>query len=239
MNRIKRYYSALSRYHKSNGFGIHSPFAFYFVLRVLRERLPYYAYADIEKVRQKAISQTRRHGRHPRIISIKNAKLLFRVVNFFKCQEILQFGTSYGVSTISMMATSNTACLTLYEPHLNDYKVTAKVLKPYMDRISLYSVAKRAIDDYEKKKEEHIQKRFVLVNDIAEDDLEVINSYLHSILASEGIIVMRNISRSQAMNALWDDCRAYARYGMTFSNGKFAIIVANPKLPKQDFFIWF
>ena len=43
MGRMHRYRTALSRRHRSGGFGIHSPFAFNFVLNVLRERLPYYA----------------------------------------------------------------------------------------------------------------------------------------------------------------------------------------------------
>ena len=128
MNRIKRYYSALSRYHKSNGFGIHSPFAFYFVLRVLRERSPYYAYQDITELRKTVIAKTIRYGRHPRIISLKNAKLIFRVVNHFNPQHILQIGTSYGISSACILKVSTKSDLVLYEPNLNDYDITNKPL---------------------------------------------------------------------------------------------------------------
>lgn len=37
----------LKRQRSSRGFGIHSPFAYNFVLNVLRERYPYYAYDEI------------------------------------------------------------------------------------------------------------------------------------------------------------------------------------------------
>lgn len=37
----------LKRLRSSRGFGIHSPFAYNFVLNVLRERYPYYAYDEI------------------------------------------------------------------------------------------------------------------------------------------------------------------------------------------------
>ena len=67
--KLKRYLTALRRYSRSKGFGIHSPFAFHFVLNVLRERLPYYAYEDIAEIRQLAIDQTHNFWRHPRIIS--------------------------------------------------------------------------------------------------------------------------------------------------------------------------
>lgn len=42
-------FSVIKRAWRSKGFGIHSPFAFYFITRVLRERLPYYAFAQIEE----------------------------------------------------------------------------------------------------------------------------------------------------------------------------------------------
>lgn len=39
---------SVKRWWRSKGFGIHSPFAFYFVTKVLRESLPYYCYHDID-----------------------------------------------------------------------------------------------------------------------------------------------------------------------------------------------
>ena len=86
MGRLRRYRTAFKRYRHGKGFGIHSPFAFSFVLKVLRERLPYYSYARLEALRAMVISRTRHHLRHPRIISLKNAKLIFRVTNFFRKQ---------------------------------------------------------------------------------------------------------------------------------------------------------
>ena len=76
MGRLRRYRTAFKRYRHGKGFGIHSPFAFSFVLKVLRERLPYYSYARLEALRAMVISRTRHHLRHPRIISSKNAKLI-------------------------------------------------------------------------------------------------------------------------------------------------------------------
>ena len=81
MGRLRRYRTAFGRYKRGKGFGIHSPFAFGFVLKVLRERNPYYAYSNLESLRKLVISHTRHHFRHPRIISLKNAKIIFRVAN--------------------------------------------------------------------------------------------------------------------------------------------------------------
>lgn len=63
--------SILRRWRRSQGFGVHSPFAFSFIREVLRERrCAYYAYADIARevaCREGAISE-------------KDALLLYRVV---------------------------------------------------------------------------------------------------------------------------------------------------------------
>ena len=84
MLKIKRYYTALDRYRRSKGYGIHSPFAFRFVLKVLRERSGYYAYQTIRDGRNLALVRMVEEGISSRkVLSNKNARLIFRVVNFF------------------------------------------------------------------------------------------------------------------------------------------------------------
>ncbi len=67
----------LKRWWRSKGFGIHSPFAFYFVTRVLRERLPYYAYADIDRMCAHSAVRSR------------ELKLLFRVACYFNPSDVM------------------------------------------------------------------------------------------------------------------------------------------------------
>ncbi|MCH4154924.1 MAG: hypothetical protein LKF31_01330 [Muribaculaceae bacterium] len=236
MGRIRRYYSALSRYHKSKGYGIHSPFAFSFVLNVLRERLPYYTYDDLNILRHFVIDQTRQHFTHPAVISFKSAKLVFRVANYFNPPEILQFGTSYGVSSASVLAVSSKSHLVLCEPKLMQYPVTEHVLEPIRNRISVYDDAASAIAAYKRGK----SVPFILINAINNGDLPAISKYLHSIFKSgEAVVIIRNISRSDTIKSLWLDCKASIPSGMTFSNEKLAVITSNEKLPRQDFFLWF
>lgn len=258
MGRLRRYRTAFRRYRHSKGFGIHSPFAFRFVLNVLRERNPYYAYAALDELRHAVIVRTRHHLRHPRIISLKNAKLIFRVVNYFNPRQVLQVGTSYGVSSVSILSVSKRIRLVLCEARLGDYPVVHDVLSAYMGQISASGNAHDAISRY---KEELAAAQnsgaaaaddgremfacgtgepFVLVNNLYDEaEYAEVKAYLAEVLTGKGVVIMRNLSRNQLMMSLWRECRDKAAYGMTFSNEKVAIIVANPKLPRQDFSMWF
>ena len=129
----------------SNGHGIHSPFAYKFVLNVLRERYPYYIYNTLSEIRQSAIDEAKKHARHPRIISIKNAKLIFRVTNYFNPMHILQIGTSYGVSSASMLEVSSQSRLILCEPNIKEYTPTERILSKYGDRIELHDNIAQAL----------------------------------------------------------------------------------------------
>ncbi|MBQ7941509.1 MAG: hypothetical protein IJ328_03755 [Muribaculaceae bacterium] len=238
MEKIKRYLTAIRRYHRSKGHGIHSPFAFGFTLNVLRERLPYYAYDDIAELRRLAVSRTKYLWRHPRIISFKNAKLIFRVTNYFNPAVILQIGTNYGISSASMLAVSSKSELYLCEPSISEYPVTHEILSHFGNKIHPYKTFDGGITAY-KNACSKTNVPFVLINSVQEEEYSNVLNYLHGIRKSDGIIIIRNISRNSVMQALWEACRNAADTGMTFSNGKLAIIVASAKLPHQNFSLWF
>ena len=238
MGRIHRYYSALSRYHKSNGYGIHSPFAFKFVLNVLRERLPYYNYEEIEAVRKQILAGMRRYAGHSRVMSKKNGKMLFRVVNYFNPGNLLQIGTNYGMSSVCMMQVSSRSHLWLCEPHFDTFSITAKVLDPYMQRISLGNSAQELIAAYRNVLQPE-EMPFMLINSIEDADYDSVLGYTIDILQNRGVIVLRNLTRHDHVKQLFDEiCQRYT-YGMIFTNEKIAFIVSNPKLPRQLYALWF
>lgn len=239
MGRIKRYYSALSRYHKSGGFGIHSPFAFYFVTKVLRERLPFYEYEKIEKRRRILINDLRGVVRHPRIISSKNAKLLFRVVNYFNPTDMLQIGSNYGVSLASTLSVSSKSHTEFYDANLTKYHATQSILKEYKDRINSHKYATQAITAYRHIVAEKGIVPFILINNVEVDDYEIVAKYLQTVIETGGIVIMRNLANLSLMKRLWHECSDSATFGMSFSNEKIAFLVMNPKLQRQDFLLWF
>lgn len=111
--------------HASNGkgHGIHSPFVYDFVRRVLIDKRHFYAYQQVEALRKQllhdgtvievqdlgagsSIDKTSRRSiasiaRHA-AKSKKMAQLLFRIVNYYQPKTILELGTSLGISTAYM-----------------------------------------------------------------------------------------------------------------------------------------
>lgn len=110
------------------GHGIHSPFVFDFIKNVLRDKKKYDCYPVIEKARYQLLKQPaeievedfgagsaflKTNKRAVSAIAgsslkpVKYAQLLYRMVNYYKPETILELGTSFGI-TASYLAAGNT-----------------------------------------------------------------------------------------------------------------------------------
>lgn len=241
MGVIYRYTTAFKRRHRSAGFGIHSPHAFRFVTSVLCGRLPYYAYHDIAAMRQEVIKKSGSHWPHQRIISLKNAKMLFRIVNHFNPAEAMQIGVGCGITCASMLIVNSKSHITLYEPHSgNCHSALDAIPHTYSDRISHYTHMQHAIAAY-KAKTSGGELPFIIINDIpqGEQDYPTLLATLTELMTGECVVVIRNIARKQIIKQLWRTCQQSLTMGQTFTNGKIAVVVASPKLQREDFLLWF
>lgn len=75
---LKRTWIWLTRCHRCRGFGIQSPWAFWFATEVVNQHLPYYAYIDMAE-KEKTLSWEQK----------KMARLYFRLANFLQPRHIL------------------------------------------------------------------------------------------------------------------------------------------------------
>ncbi|MCK4664082.1 MAG: class I SAM-dependent methyltransferase [Bacteroidales bacterium] len=104
-----------------SGYGIHSPFVFNFINNVIYENKKYYCFNEIENLRNDLLECNEKifvkdlgagsgffHSEKRKIKSIvrysaKNKKygqLMFRIVNYFKPKNIIELGTSVGLTTL-------------------------------------------------------------------------------------------------------------------------------------------
>ncbi|MDQ6903226.1 MAG: class I SAM-dependent methyltransferase [Bacteroidota bacterium] len=105
------------------GHGMHSPFVFDFIIHVLNDKKKYECYAMIEPLRKQLLSdetiiEIEDFGAGSAIMpsnkrkinaiarsslkSKKFAKLLFRIVNYYKPKTVIELGTSFGITTSYM-----------------------------------------------------------------------------------------------------------------------------------------
>ena len=102
------------------GHGTHSPFVFNFITNVLNDKKKYACYDTIEAIRQQlkkdtAVIEVEDFGAGSTVIksnkrvvkaiansslkSTKYARLLFRMVKYYPSENILELGTSFGITT--------------------------------------------------------------------------------------------------------------------------------------------
>ena len=98
-------------YKASNGkgHGVHSPFVYQFITEILNDNRFFYAYELIENQKQVFTSATKKLGNKKHAENIlamihhlpdfKYHSLLFRIVHFYNQENILEIGSSLGITT--------------------------------------------------------------------------------------------------------------------------------------------
>lgn len=115
------------RLRAGNAHDIHSPFVYDLFNNILYDKTPYYCFDLVESIRAKQLLNNNKikikdfgTGKNQRIIHVsdiakkavkpkKYAQLLFRLVNRFSSENILEIGTSLGITTLylSLPSTKN------------------------------------------------------------------------------------------------------------------------------------
>ena len=197
---------------------------------VWRQRLPYYAYSGISQLIDTVkAGTTDQQRREIDLIGKKDARLLFRVTNFFNPQRILQVGAATGIESVTMLEVNSRSRLYLCEPQLEQKPLAVRVMKSQMDRVKCYDDLKVAADEF---LEAGQGSGMALIN------VPVDKEWLHRLLDEGCVLVLRDLHRDEEMSNLFDACCEHMSAGQTYTNNKIAILNPNPKLQREDFLLW-
>ncbi|HRO45215.1 class I SAM-dependent methyltransferase [Agriterribacter sp.] len=121
-----QYYGAAAN---GSGHGVHSPFVFEFITKVLNDKRFFYAYDRVERLRAHVLLNDEKievqdYGAGSAVMASRNrkvkdiarwslksakyARLLFRMVNYYQPQTVVELGTALGITT-AYLASANTS----------------------------------------------------------------------------------------------------------------------------------
>lgn len=239
-----------------NQHGIHSPFLFELYNNVIVDQTPFYCFDDIESMRAKLLltnmevqiqdlgagssvnkSSSRKISDIAKntLKAKKYGQLLFRLVNRFKSETILELGTSLGISTMYLAAPNKKSKVITVEGCPN----ITKVAKVNFDKIGYQNIdlINQSFDEFLPRylsKIQHLDFVFFDGNHTKEATLRYFNWCLEKV-NDKTILVFDDIYWSKGMKQAWLEIKKHPKITTTVDLFALGIVFFNSDLSKEDF----
>ncbi len=248
----------LTAKHKK-GYGIHSPFLFEFINTILREKASFYNFTKIEAWRKslensKVKIEKMQYGAGSRykselstISSIakkssippKYGKILYRIANRFNAENILEFGTSIGISTLYLSLHNSKAKVTTIEgcPNISTF---AKESFKELNIVNITVIN----DDFDKilpqiiNKEQHFDLIFFDGNHTKDATLKYFRTCLPT-AKNNTIFIFDDIHWSKEMKEAWDEIILHPSITLSIDLFRLGIVLFRKESQKEHFIIRF
>jgi len=227
---IVKYLSYYINAANSRGHGIHSPFVFNFITKVLNDRSQYVEYSSIESLRRqlhrdKTVLQVTDFGAGSRLNATdkrkiseiskqalkpqKYAALLFRMVRYFQPDTIVELGTSLGITTAYLATARPGTSVTTLE---GSPEIAAEAKKVF-EKLAISNITQlngHFNDTIEVAIARHTKVDFLFIdgNHRYQPTIQYFESFL-SVATENTIIVLDDIHWSREMENAWQYCRKH------------------------------
>lgn len=228
MRRIKRLLNAPLRLRTSRGFGVHSPFAFSFILNVLKQKDSFYSYRNQDKRTMAARRQW--DNLPPRSLQ----HLIFRICNRFRPAIVFEISHSTGLEAMAVLDSSSQCAIMSYD-HRPPSSLFESVTARSTDRITIVSNFSKGTELYDSMTSSTTP--MVIVN--RAENIDTDRDFVLSVLRRDGVAVFTDIKHDDVTSGLWREVNDQLEsHGMTFTNDRFGVIVGLSHLPRQRYKLW-
>ena len=203
---------------------MHSPFAFGLITDVIYERRPYYAYQKLGALRRAA-----RGGlTYPEQVD----KLLFRLVNRFSPQKIVEVGTGAGLSLCYLASGKwGAQCISL------PGEGPSKVMEEVVGQCKNATIVKGPLMDTLRKELSSGKVDFLHIAHTPNFSQVWENFFPYR--AEKTIVVIEGIHDTKSKSAWWEEIVADERTGITFDLYDLGIVFFDHTMNKQHYIVNF
>lgn len=243
----------------TNAHGVHSPFVFDLIRKCFYDKKNYNAYQVLDNYRNSLLQnkntiEVEDFGAGSRVfksniraiskiastagISPKNARLLFRVVQYFQPDTILELGTSLGLASSAMILVNPNAYLLSLEGCKNTLNTAEKF---FNERFSDYNYEFVNTDfDYLLKSYSKNPPSFDLIYFDGNHSKEATLNYFELLLptiSNETVWIFDDIHWSSAMEEAWGIIKNHPKVTVTIDTFQWGIVFFRREQEKEHFTI--
>lgn len=243
-------------WNSKNQHGVHSPFVFDLVTKCFYDKTNYSGYSKIKSYRDSLLnnsnsiditdlgSGSRVFESNKRAIkdiaktsgtSFKRAKLLFRLVSYFKSKNVLELGTSLGIGTYSLALAKPDTNIVSIEGCPEISRFTANKLKEL--QINNVDLKTGSFSEIIPALEE---TQWDLVFFDGHHDKEATLNYFEQLLPSihnDSVFIFDDIHWSKGMTEAWEQIKKHPKVTVTIDTFFWGFVFFRKEQVKEDFTI--
>ena len=241
MNKWRQIYR--KTFHRK-GHGIHSPFVFDLITNVVEQRLPFYAYKDIDLIRlhlrlhdQPILYRGKKYSiekyLQKQAVTKKEGELLFRLTNHYKPHAILSVGSSMGLAPFYLTAfSSDSQCVTL-ECENDIATITCNNIKKKTNS-SIKIIQGEYSDSLPEALSELQQIDCIYLNkELSTEELTKIYRAILPSIHDESLIIISGIHTSPEKRSFWKQVCEDGKITVSVDLYQLGLIFFRPKLHKR------
>jgi predicted O-methyltransferase YrrM len=241
------------------GHGIHSPFVFELIVNVLNDKTKYTAYKEVELQRslllgnekiitvedfgagstkgltkQRVVQQIAATSLKPK----KYAQLLYRLVNYFQPVQILELGTSLGITTAYLAKAKPTATVTTMEGSV----AIAEIAKQQFHELQLSNI-NIVTGNFDKTLQQVIDKTEQSFNFVFIDGnhrKEPTLRYFEQLLVKtdhDTVFVFDDIHWSKEMEEAWEEIKQHSSVTLTIDLFFIGLVFLRKEQKEKEHFV--